>query len=294
MRLFEARGYGVAQTCFEAQLAEHPGTAAAMAFLGRTYIERRQPRPAIEWLKKAVEAAPNRSDYHDWLGQAYGIAAERAPVVRQLSLAVKTRKEFERAVELDPANLDAVDDLIEFQIEAPPLMGGSLAKARLHAAEVGRRDALRGRLDAAAIASREGGPAAAERELLGVVQEFPNDARPRLALGTAYVQQGAYDKAFETLEVALRLDPDNGEAYHELAKAAMRSGQRLDRAQELLCRYVKRLPAGDDGELADAHFWLGALLERRSDRAGAREHYQAVLRLDPTSDAAQDALRKLR
>jgi len=117
-------------------------------------------QPAIEWLQRAVARAPGRSDFHDWLGRAYGIAAQRAAVVRQLGLAVKARQEFERAVELDPANADALEDLIEFQIQAPAFLGGSLAKARAHAAELERRDPLRGRLVGAEILRRQSaGPA---------------------------------------------------------------------------------------------------------------------------------------
>ena len=331
VRSFDAHAYQEAQECLAAHVAKQPADALALFYLGRSYYERRQPMPAIERLQRAVAQAPGRSDFHDWLGRAYGIGAQRAAVVRQLGLAVKARQEFERAVELDPANADALEDLIEFQIQAPALLGGSLAKARVHAAELERRDPLRGRLLRAEILRRQpagpagparpagsagsagptgsaapGGPAgsagpagqtgalAAERELRAAAAEFPGDPRPRLALAAAYEQAGRLEQAGDEIEAALRLDPDDTEAHNALARVAAASGRRLARAEELLTRDLQRLPPGDDAALADCHYALGALLERQGDRGQAREHYQEALRRDPGLTAARAALRRLR
>jgi tetratricopeptide (TPR) repeat protein len=292
-RLYDGRGYEDARLCFDGYVAAHPGEAAAAAHLGRTYLAERQTQPAVDWLKKAVALDPARSQYHDWLGQAYGTAAERGPVVRQFGLAIKARREFERAVELDPADLDACEDLIEFLIQAPAFLGGSYEQARLHAAELGRRDALRGRLALAGVAMRQYGPASAERDLRAAAADFPADARPRLALAGLLVKTGRYEPAFEALEAAVRLDPENLDAYVAMARAAVASGQRLERAEELLGSYLKRLPAGDCADQADARFELAALLQRRGDLARARQQYEATLRLDPGLGAAREALRKL-
>jgi tetratricopeptide (TPR) repeat protein len=300
IRLFDAHGYEEAQRCLAAHVAKWPADAVALSYLGRTCFERRQAGPAIDWLQRAVARDPGRSDVHDWLGRAYGIAAERAALVRQLELAVKARREFERAVALDPANLDAVEDLIEFQAQAPPLLGGSLDKALMHAADLERRDPLRGRLAHADVLLRRpgakvgAGTEAALRELRGAAADFPSDLRPWLALAAALAQAGRYAGAFDALEAALRLDPDNADAHRQLARTAALSGRRLDRAEELLTRDLQRWPPGDGAALADGHYELAAVLERKGDCTRAREHYQEALRLDPGSAAARAALRRLR
>src|SRR5260370_35392881 len=112
-------------------------------------------------MTRGVAREPGRSELHDGLGRAYGIAARRASLVHQFGLAVKARQEFARAVELDPANPDALEDLIEFQIQAPAFLGGSFEQASRHAAELERRDPLRGRLARAEILLRQ--PAGAPR-----------------------------------------------------------------------------------------------------------------------------------
>src|ERR1700724_2440649 len=81
VRSFDAPAYQEAQECFAAHVAKQPADATALFYLGRSYYERRQPMPAIEQLKRAGGRAPGRSDFHDWLGRAYGIAAPRAAAV---------------------------------------------------------------------------------------------------------------------------------------------------------------------------------------------------------------------
>jgi tetratricopeptide (TPR) repeat protein len=288
-RLFDARAFAAAQACLSVRAGKQPADAAALFYLGRTYYERRQPGLAIDWLKRAVAREPGRSDFHDWLGRAYGIAAQRAAVVRQFGLAVKARQEFARAVELDPANADALEDLIEFQIQAPVFLGGSREQASRHAAELERRDPLRGRLARAEILLRQPaaapGPAvpagaaaprgpeglpAAERLLRAAAADFPGDPRPRLALADAYEQAGRLEQAADELEAVLRLDPDNADAHGALARVAAVSGRRLDRAEELLTRDLQRLPPEDDAALADCHYAPGGAAPRSRPGHGAR------------------------
>jgi len=135
---------------------------------------------------------------------------------------------------------------------------------------------------------------AAERELRAAAADFPGDPRPRLALAAVYEQAGRLDQAGDEIEAALRLDPDDTDAHAALARVATATSRRLARAEELLTRDLQRLPPGDDAALADCHYALGALLERRGDRAQARDHYQEALRRDPGSAAAHAALRRLR
>ena len=105
---------------------------AEVLYAGEQYTQ------AIELLQQAVSIDPNQSRYHHLLGMAYGRTAQQARWFKALSLAKKTRRSFERAVELDPYNEDAWLDLIEFYNKAPAIVGGGKrkakkAKAKMHA-----------------------------------------------------------------------------------------------------------------------------------------------------------------
>jgi tetratricopeptide (TPR) repeat protein len=62
------------------------------------------------------------------------------------------------------------------------------------------------------------------------------------------------------------------------------------RLDDAVLFYVKTIR--EDPEFADAHFNLGRVLERTGERHEAREHWEAYLRLDPTSQWA-DYVRRL-
>jgi tetratricopeptide (TPR) repeat protein len=119
---------------------------------------------AADAFERAAKQQQGSAVYHFWLGQAYGAQAQQANVLRQPSLARRTKQEFERAVQLDPDYLDARAGLMQFYLLAPGLMGGSVDKAREQAAEVRRRDPYRGAFLAASIAQRQKDVAGAMRE----------------------------------------------------------------------------------------------------------------------------------
>ena len=109
-----------------------PGTgdAKALELLGQAYFMNGEYKRATDTLERAVALAPNSSMTFTWLGRAYGRRAETSFPVAALGYAQKTREHFETAVKLDPKNGEAVNDLYEFYIQAPAVVGGGMEKAR--------------------------------------------------------------------------------------------------------------------------------------------------------------------
>ena len=96
---------------------------------GREYYDRGEFDAAIDAFSRAVSLAPDNSSYHHWLGKSYGRAAENSSLLSAYRLAARTRRELERAVELDGGNIGAIKDLIEFYRRAPSFLGGGADKA---------------------------------------------------------------------------------------------------------------------------------------------------------------------
>ncbi|HSS44237.1 MAG TPA: tetratricopeptide repeat protein, partial [Thermoanaerobaculia bacterium] len=178
VRLFDARSFPEARAVLEAAAREDPRDARALYYLGRTLYAQSETAKAAEWLEKAVALDPGSADKHRWLARVWGTLAQSANVFKQASLAPKIRREFERTVELDPENTEARSDLMEFYIQAPGIMGGSIEKARVQAAEIARRDRLRGYVASARIADYEGHPDAALAEYDRAALEFPDRIDP--------------------------------------------------------------------------------------------------------------------
>lgn len=123
-------------------LAANPGDAEAHNLLCRVYYQEERWDDAIRECQTAVRLMPLDSGYHLWLGRAYGEKADKIHSIKAYGLAKKVRDEFERAVQLDSANVDALSDLGEFYTAAPGIVGGGKKKAQGVAQELesyGRR-----------------------------------------------------------------------------------------------------------------------------------------------------------
>jgi tetratricopeptide (TPR) repeat protein len=142
--LFARGQFSAAQQFFETHVRQRPTNPVGVYYLGRLAFERKQYDQASTWFEKAVKLDSNNSDYHLWLGRAYGERAQHAEG-DAFFLARKVKKQLETAVALNPDNLYARSDLLDYYLQAPPLVGGDAAKARTQAQEITKRNAEEGR-----------------------------------------------------------------------------------------------------------------------------------------------------
>src|SRR5439155_10174049 len=87
--------------------------AAVYDLIGRNYFMLGEYKRATCSFQEALAAAPGDSDRYLWLGRAFGRRAEHAGPLTAPGYASKARQNFERAVDLNPKNLEAMSDLFE-------------------------------------------------------------------------------------------------------------------------------------------------------------------------------------
>ncbi len=271
-----------------------PPDAVAAFYLGRIAMRQDDAGEAAKWFERAVKQDERSSACHDWLGRAYGRQAQRASVLRQPFLARKVKAHFDRAVELDPDNLDAREDLLAFYTQAPAVMGGSMEKAREQAAEIARRDPYRGALARARSAEAAKDPSAAEREYRAAIAAFPDSAGPPLALGLFLARVERYDQAFAAFDEILARKPGDLNALYQIGRTGALSGQRLDRAEQALKQFLAAPRQEDTPRPAAAHWRLGMVYEKQGRRDLARQEYQAAASLQPSLEDARKALARLK
>ncbi|MBA3658627.1 MAG: hypothetical protein H0W67_03440 [Gemmatimonadales bacterium] len=120
------------------------------------------------------------------MAQACLSHARENPGLGAIGKVQKGRAALDRAIMLDPDNLEARTTLMQFLLQAPSIVGGSKSKARGQAQEIARRNPLRGLLARLEIAAAVG----KERELVQVYDE----AAP--VLGTPADSAGTVSRAF--------------------------------------------------------------------------------------------------
>jgi tetratricopeptide (TPR) repeat protein len=244
-------------------------------------------------MARSVALEESNAEYHLWLGRAYGSAAMRASVLKQPALARKVKKEFERASQLDPDNLEARFGLIEYYSRAPGVMGGSRKKAEEQAREIRKRSVLEGYRAFGRLAEHGKDFDQAFREYGRAAAEFPDQAGPSYWIGALHARNKEYAKAFDVYEKLLEKDPRPMAACYEIGRVAVLSGQRLERGEECLKLYLQHDPLPDEPTLASAHYRLGLLYEKKGSRDLARREYSAALALEPSHPEAREALKKI-
>jgi tetratricopeptide (TPR) repeat protein len=271
-----------------------PRDARIAALTGRTHFHLRDADRAVSQLERAVRLEPGKGAYHFWLGEAYGLQLATANRLRQLSIAERMRRSYERAIEAEPEAQGAYLRLIQFHSQAPPGAGGDLQRAREYAVRLSQFDRFAGTLLQTHIEELAGDTAAADRLLSGLIAAFPDSSRPREALIMRHMDRGRADAAWALLRPVAEADAPSAITLFLVGRWSAVTGRELDRGERALREYLRRSPGPEDPTYAAAHTRIGQILLHRGDRDGARREYESALRLDPTFQPAIDALRALR
>ncbi len=261
--LFNERGQSAAaQKAFEALAATNPKNPDVNFFLGQLANRRDDPVKATTYFESAVAAAPTEARHHHGLGDAYGRSAQKAGLLSRFGLAKKCVASYERAVGLEPTNLDFRQSLFEFYRQAPGIAGGGVDKATAQAEAIKQIDANRGRFAFAAL----------------------------------YVGEKKYAEALAQFDEVLKISPDDYASLYQVGRLAALTGEYLDRGLTSLRRCLELPvpnPASTPGHAA-THWRIGVILEAKKDFPAARTAYETAVQLDPKFTPAAASLKKLK
>jgi tetratricopeptide (TPR) repeat protein len=283
--------------------------------------------------ERAVELKGNESRYHRQLADVDGETAETASLFAKGGWAKKFKAECETAAALDPKNLDARFDLLEYDLQAPRLMGGGKDKGAAMAEEIARIDAAQGYLAQARLAQDRQDAAAQESWFLKAAAAQPNDYDILAAVANFYLKPAPPNlpSAEKYARRAIQADPGRPVAYALLATClasgsrwddlestlaeaeakvpddrvpAYRAGvailalanpdnQELTRAESCFRKYLSAEPEGGEPLLAAAHWRLGEVLEKEGRKNEAITELQTAVRLKPNLEGARKDLKRL-
>ncbi len=161
--------------CWVLSAAASAGELERRLDAGQALYQHGKYEEAIDEFREAVRISAGSSMAHLWLARALGRRAEKASRLRAAFLVGDVRREFERAVELDPKNVEARSDLLEFYLDAPGTFGGGVDKARQQAEAIERLNNAEGHAARARIAVKEKRYADAEHEYRAAAEADPGN-----------------------------------------------------------------------------------------------------------------------
>jgi tetratricopeptide (TPR) repeat protein len=283
--------FAEAITTLQQALHSDPNHAGVYYWLGRCYYELGRFDQASDQLQQALKIDPDNSVYHLWLGRTDGRLADQKS---SLWLAMRTRKEFEKAVKLDPKNIPARRDLSEFYTEAPWIVGGSKSKARQQIAAIAAIDTVQGALAQAEYDQKTGDLAGAQAEYRKVLEAGASRVEEYYEIADFYASRSNLAALREAVAGAIRVAPSDPRLGYYRGVVLALEGDQLPEAESYLKAYLAATPNRSDyPSHANARTWLGHVYEKQGKRLEAAEQYRAALEIDPDSDFAKRSLKQL-
>lgn len=223
-----------------------PKSPAVYELIGKSYFMSGEFKRASDAFEKAVALEPENSGYHLWLGRAYGRRAETSNPFAAPGLASKSRKCFEHAVELNPKNLEAINDLFEYYLEAPGFLGGGMDKAAALSQKIQQLDPVEFYYAQAKIAEQRKEYQLAEQQLRRASELAPRQIGRVLDLARILYKQGKVQEGEAAFAQADKLAPNSPMVMFTRANTYIQHKHNLEEARELLNKYLKSDLTPDD------------------------------------------------
>ncbi len=316
-----------ARALVEANFAARPTEPETLYLMSWVKQQMGDAPASVQLAEKAVAAEPKSARYHFRLAQALGEEAQKASAFKQLGLGRRFKKEVDAVLALDPKHVEALIDLMQFQLQAPGILGGDKAKAHAIPARIMAIDPVRGYFAEVALARHDKQPERIEELCRKAVEVRPGSYDARLTLAVYFANTApkrpadAETQAREALKInpgrigahnllagllasqdrwneldaalaqAEKEVPDNLTPYLRAANQCLARGVELPRAERYIRKYLSQDPELGASSHAVAHWRLGVALEKQGRKPEAIVEYQMAVKLDPASPAKQDLKR---
>jgi len=287
-KLIDAGHWKKARVIVDERLSRNPNDALANFLLSQirnAFGDYATPLP----LAQKADALDGRvAKYHRQVAEATGLEAQHANAFRLIILARQFRSEIDMAISLDPHDIQAHRDLLEYYLVAPGIAGGDVQKASAVTKQIGQLDPAEGLLAEARVASFRKRFNEAGELLRQAVALQPSNYRTRLALAKFYAAPESFNAAMASaaakellkldagrvepytilaqiyagqcdwnaldslLNESARENPDDLAPYYRAAETLLANGREPARVARYLHVYLQQEPEGNEPTLADA------------------------------------------
>ena len=275
-------------------IAHSPNDASLYFLLGQCYYQLLDYTRALTSFERSVQLLPSQSEYHDWLGKAYGRKAEQSVFFSAVGWAKKAHGEFETAVQLQPSNFEAQRDLIRYEMNAPSIVGGGDDRAMKRIQDLEKIDSVQGQLALGEFYITKKRMAEGEAVFAKILQSNSDRAGVYIEVADYYRDRQNADKMSEAITAAEGIDSQDRRLKFYRGVLLIMEKKNPVEAESLLRSYLATVP--DNADLPPhslAREWLGKLYESQGRFSEATAAYKAALTLDPHNKDVEDALKRV-
>lgn len=275
-----------------AELKVAPASGEAHLLLCRAYLSELHGSEAAAECRTALKTGLGQnSAAQDWAGRAFGMQAEHAGPFTGLKLAGEVRTAFQTAYALNKRSAPAANDLAEFYVNAPSIVGGGVDKAASLADEIQSTLPEIAHRVRALVAQKRGDANQAEREFLAATQ-VAQSSGTYVDLALFYLRQHNLQKSVEAAHRAIAVNQARNADLFDAA-STLNDAHQPSQALPVLHEYLQRGEKSDQAPAFRAYTLIGRILAAQGDQAGARQAFQAALALASGYAPAQKGLGSL-
>jgi len=207
-----------ARAIVEAYLAKTESEAEKAYFAGVLALAAGETESSVKQLKAAIKTDPEVAAYHARLGSSLIKRADEVNFFRKMGIYGEALGAYQKAVEVDPANIEGRMGLIYYYVYAPAIGGGSKEKAALEAKTLQEHHRWLGTEMLAFVYKQEDKLAEAVATYQTYLADHPEHVRAWLNLTKTQTQNGDHTGAKASLAKAMALEPANEEAQTILSE----------------------------------------------------------------------------
>jgi tetratricopeptide (TPR) repeat protein len=294
-RLFKEEKYEEAKEVLLKVVEKEPENPEANFFLCKVYLILGDYDNSIKYGEKAIKLNDSQSEYHHWLGSAYGVQAQKGSKLKALFRAEKAKNEFEKAVELDSTNVGARFDLMQYYIGAPGIVGGDKKKAKKEAEIIQGLDSFSGAYAWALFWQAEKDSDKVETYLRKAVDlDTSSTYSATYQLGSFLQQRKKYHEAAEIFEKLYSQHPDQTSALYQIGRTHLFAKDSLDKAERCFKQYLQVEPKKGAPDWAAAHWRLGMVYDLQGKTDLTIAELEEAVRLDPKKKEYQNTLKEVK
>jgi tetratricopeptide (TPR) repeat protein len=326
VRFFDEGRIVQSKPLFLDAVKDDPHNAEAYYYLGWLTINS-DYAGAIEYLENAVNLNGSAAKYHLMLGNAYGVKAQRGGIFGKLGAASNCKAQYLMAISLDAKFTEARVNMIEFYLQAPGIVGGSVEKAVAESDTIKTYDPYAGYIAEARVHEyqkekvkqeecyrkaisidpknfiaykalwlmymNENNVRQADEIFKKAVSSVTNTSDIYFQMGLFYVGKNEFVKAREMFEATLKKNPKNYAVYYQLGKVDLLSGTDLYQGLSYFEKYIQTPELKNSPRHEYAYLRMGMIYEKLGKADSARISYRKSLELSPDFEDAKKALEKL-
>ena len=199
-KLYSSKNFEQSKVLFQNYLKDNPNNIKTIEYLGDIAGQNKSWDNAIYYYNKLKQLKPTEANYHYKYGGVMGMKAKESNKFKALGMITEIKSSFEKAISLNPKNIEARAALVELYLQLPGIVGGSEKKALLYANEIAQISAVDGYLSKGHIAEYFGRFKEAEIQYKKAIEISKSKNAYRILANLYKNKMGQPEKAKSILE----------------------------------------------------------------------------------------------